>query len=99
VCRGEEGSVKGRDRRAAAQPPLTPLAPRLCCCYPGMSAGIVQWITWFKTNFAFIKSKSELCQLFPKKHSDDYVHLLFPKLRLRFVLHLNAIENQPQWVG
>ena len=35
VCRGEEGGVKGHDRVAAAQPPLTPPAPRLCSVYPG----------------------------------------------------------------
>jgi hypothetical protein len=34
VCRGGEGGVKGLDRVAAAQPPLTPPAPRLCSVYP-----------------------------------------------------------------
>ena len=44
VCRGGEGGVKGRDRVAAAKPPLTPPAPRLCSIYRGMSVGFVQWI-------------------------------------------------------
>ena len=35
MCRGGEGGVKGLDRFAAAWPPLTPPAPRLCCCNPG----------------------------------------------------------------
>jgi len=35
VCRGEKGGVKGHDRVAAAQPPVTEPAPRLCSVYPG----------------------------------------------------------------
>jgi hypothetical protein len=96
VCRGEEDGVKGRDRVAAALPPLTPPAPRLCSIYPGMSAGFLQRITPSKINFAFIKSKNRLAQLFLKKRSDDSLHLPLPKLRLNFADSLDAIERRPQ---
>jgi hypothetical protein len=42
VSRGEKDGVKGHDRVAAASPPLTPPAPRLCSVYRGMSVAFVQ---------------------------------------------------------
>jgi hypothetical protein len=58
VCRGGEGGVKGLDREAAAQPPLTPSAPRLCSIHPGNVSGICPVQYPSETNFVFIKSKT-----------------------------------------
>jgi hypothetical protein len=49
--------------------------------------------------FVFMKSKNQQSQLFLKKHSDDQVHLLFPKLRFCFAYGIDQDENSPQWVG
>ena len=57
ACRGGEGGVKGLDREAAAKPPLTPPAPRLCSINPGNVSSICPVQDWDKTTFAFVRSK------------------------------------------
>jgi hypothetical protein len=58
ACRGGEGGVKGLDREAAAKPPLTPPAPRLCSIYPGNVSGTCPVQYRSETNFVFIKLKN-----------------------------------------
>lgn len=95
MCRGEESDDRGSGgfaaldtARASAMLHLSGDVSRIC------PAG-----TQSKTDFTFIKSKNQLRQSFPKKHSDDCVHLLFPKFRFTFVLLLDAIEKRTQYLG
>ena len=62
VCRGGEGGVKGLDSGAAAQPPLTPPAPRLCSVYPGNVGWVCPVQDPSKTNFVLTKSKTSFAQ-------------------------------------
>ena len=69
VRRGGEGGVKGLDREAAAQPPLTPPAPRLCSVIRGMSVVFSQ-----THNSIFIKAKK---WLFPSMPKNTFHYSLF----------------------
>jgi hypothetical protein len=78
VRRGGERGVKGLDRFSGGEAALDAARASAMLHLRGMSAGFVQWITRSQTNFASIKLKKRLRQLFLKNTSCALVHFCAP---------------------
>jgi hypothetical protein len=93
VRRDGEGGVKGLDRAAAAQPPLTLPAPRLCSIHPGDVYGICPVQYPSNTNFVFIKSKSPFAEFVLIVPPCTSMHFCAPFVPIRSDACLREMKN------